>query len=94
MIAVDGLGERAAFHETHGIVRLMIVRAARQFIHGHDSRMLKLAGNARLLEEPRPEARVIHQLRAKFLQCHVPAQSGVPREPHPPHAADRVQAGQ
>jgi hypothetical protein len=63
-------------------------------MHGHDSGMLQLPGDARLLQESRLGGRVVLLLGSQLLQGHVAAQVSVPGEPDLANAAGGMQAGQ
>ena len=71
MVILGSLAQRPAAHKTHGVIRLPVLRSPGQLVNRHDPRMLKLAGDPRLLKEASPKSSIIRALRPELLEGHI-----------------------
>ena len=89
MVLGDGLPQRQAPHELHGVVGAS-GGIASQGVDRHDTGVLELAGDLGLVDEPPPAAGVVGQLGADLLERHLAVQGNVPGDSDQPQPARLV----
>ncbi len=94
VVLADGLAQRLAADEAHGVERRPAFFGAAEFVDRHDVGVLKLPGDLRLREEAPPHLRVGSALGPDLLEGDVPLQVVVARDPDLAEAALAVQARQ
>ena len=89
MELLDGLLERIAPDEPHGVVR-PAVAVGTQPVDRHDARVLEPAGDLRLEQEPLPAGRVVGVVVEDLLEGHLAVQLAVERDEDGAQAAAGV----
>ncbi len=91
VIAPDRLGQGAAFDQAHRVKWLMILRPARQLVHGNHTRVFELSRDLGFSEESLPRVGARRTFGPQFLQCDVATQLDIAGDPDPADAARGVQ---
>ena len=82
----EQVGQRLALDQLHGEERPAVGEGA-QLVDRHDARVLQLAADLRLLDEPADQVGVVAEVLAEDLDGHVAAEVGVAALEHGAHAA-------
>src|SRR5262249_29341908 len=85
MELLDGLLERIAANETHGVVR-PAVAVGTEPIHGHNARMLQSPGNLGFKQKPLPAHGIVRVVVQDLLEGHLAVQLAVECDEYRPQA--------
>src|SRR5207302_707318 len=71
VVICDGVRQRVPSHEAHGVEGLPVFRPPGSLVNRDDIRVLQLARDLRLFQEPLPHLWVLNLIRPDFFQGYV-----------------------